>query len=110
MAFNSKTNLADANPEVAVLWHPTKNRDLSPSDVSSFSHKRVWWKCGEGHEWQATVGNSHRGHGCPMCWRLTGATQRAIVLRGSLSKRFPEIPAQWHPTKNGNLLPNQVSS
>jgi len=110
MAFKLKTNLADANPEVAVLWHPTKNRDLSLGDVSSFSHKRVWWKCSKNHEWQATVGNVTRGHGCPICWRLTGATQRAISLRGSLNDRYPEIADQWHPTKNGDVLPDQVSS
>ena len=31
------------------------------------SDKKVWWKCKNGHEWQAMIGNRHRGNGCPYC-------------------------------------------
>ena len=31
------------------------------------SHKKVWWQCSEGHEWQAFVFNRTKGWGCPQC-------------------------------------------
>ncbi len=31
--------------------------------------KRVWWKCSEGHEWEAFIQNRTRGSGCPICAR-----------------------------------------
>src|SRR5437016_51655 len=38
-------SLAELNPEAAALWHPTKNKSLSPADVSTHSAKLVWWQC-----------------------------------------------------------------
>ena len=110
MIFRAKANLASANKKVVEFWHPTKNGELSPGDVSLFSHKRVWWKCSKSQEWQASIGNVTRGRGCPRCWWRDGLTQQAIFLRGSLDKCYPAISAQWHPKKNGDLLANQVSS
>ena len=50
-------SLADKFPEIAKQWHPTKNGDLTPSDVAVSSHKKVWWTCpkGDDHEWEATL-------------------------------------------------------
>ena len=63
-----ETDLATVNPKLAEEWHPTKNDTLSPSNVSQYSSKVVWWlgKCG--HEWQASIGNRANGTGCPICW------------------------------------------
>ncbi len=55
-------------PEIAAQWHPTKNGDLRPEDVSAGSGKKVWWKCpvADDHEWAATIANrAGRGSGCP---------------------------------------------
>ena len=60
-------DLATTHPNIAAEWHPTKNGDLKPSDVSSFSHKKVWWLCAKGHEWQAQINARNRGNGCPFC-------------------------------------------
>jgi hypothetical protein len=32
-----------------------KNGDLTPEDVTPGSHKKVWWVCEKGHEWQARM-------------------------------------------------------
>ncbi len=32
-------------PEVAKEWHPTKNGNLTPDDVSFGSKKKIWWQC-----------------------------------------------------------------
>jgi hypothetical protein len=39
---------------LAKQWHPTKNNELTPFDVSKGSDKKVWWKCekGKDHEWK----------------------------------------------------------
>ena len=36
--------------------------------LSSYSHKKVWWKCSKGHSYEAIVSNRTRaGSGCPYC-------------------------------------------
>ena len=37
--------------------------------VSAGSHKRVWWRCKESHEWQALVSQRAKvsGSDCPFC-------------------------------------------
>ena len=50
-------------------WRPERNGNLKPEMVSCGSHKKVWWKCSEGHEWRAVV-YSRAGTletGCPVC-------------------------------------------
>lgn len=62
-------SLAEVNPEVAKQWHPLRNGDLTPKNVSAGSHKRVWWLCENGHEWEAVIHSRNSGSGCPMCAR-----------------------------------------
>ena len=66
----SVTNsLATLFPAAARSWHPHKNSKLTPRDVSAFSARRFWWRCREGHEWQAMVANRTRMRTpCPICW------------------------------------------
>lgn len=65
-----KNSLAAVNPELAKEWHPTKNGDILPEYVSIHFNKKVWWKCSEGHEWQASVNTRSKGHGCKECYNL----------------------------------------
>ncbi|MBQ03731.1 hypothetical protein CL673_03350 [Candidatus Bathyarchaeota archaeon] len=62
-------SLADRNPELAKEWHPIKNGDLTPAQVTPGSGKKVWWRCSRGHEWEAMVKSRTRGTGCPYCYR-----------------------------------------
>ncbi len=62
-------NLLDVNPELARQWHPQKNGDLTPAQVLPGTQKSVWWVCGKGHEWEATIKDRSRGRGCPYCAR-----------------------------------------
>jgi len=97
-------NLASCYPELAAQWHSTKNGDLTPDQVLKGSHQKVWWKCpnASDHEWEAEVRTRVKGNGCRYC-----AGQKASITN-SLARRSPEIAAQWHPTKNGTLTPEQV--
>jgi len=91
------------NNELAKEWHPTKNSELSPKDVTSNSHKKVWWVCKNGHEWQALISNRNNGNKCPFCSGFYATPENNLLISN------PELAKEWHPTKNGNLSPSQVS-
>ena len=60
-------NLKALYPKIAKEWHPTKNGDLLPMGFVAGSHKKVWWQCKKGHEWDAVIGKRVSGQGCPHC-------------------------------------------
>ena len=75
-----KDNCLDTvNPELAKEWHPTKNRSLTPSDVTIKSGKKVWWICKKGHEWLATVANRSNGSNCPRCNPMTSLLELRLL-------------------------------
>lgn len=104
--IRSKGSLATENPELAKEWHPTKNGILTPADVTSTSKKNVWWlgKCS--HEWSAQIGNrTINKTGCPYC-----AGRRVLVGFNDLSTTHPALAKEWHPTRNEDLQPQQVTA
>jgi DNA-directed RNA polymerase subunit RPC12/RpoP len=98
-----ENDLETKYPEMAAEWDYEKN-DLLPSQVFANSNIKFFWKCKLGHEWEAAPNHRARGSGCPVC-------AGNVVLKGfnDLTTTHPEIAAKWHPTKNGSLLPTQVS-
>lgn len=62
-----KNDLATTHPYLSKEWHPTKNNQLTPKDVTYGSGKKIWWLCPNNHEYKATI--LHRAHGteCPKC-------------------------------------------
>lgn len=60
-------DLATTNPNLAKEWNFEKNVNLKPTDVTKGSKKSVWWKCKNGHEWEATIKSRNRGLNCPYC-------------------------------------------
>ena len=107
-------DLATINPELAAQWHPIKNGDLKPTQVTVDSNKKVWWlhtyddpNTGKHFEfeWESSIRNRNKGNGCPY---LSG--QAVWVGFNDLATVSPELAAQWHPTKNGNLKPTQVTA
>lgn len=83
-------SLATRFPEIASQWYKTKNKDLSPFEVSPGSNKSVWWQCpiNSKHVWQrSVVSRTNRPSGCP--------------YDNLLVEQHPEIAAEWHPTRNG---------
>ncbi len=59
--------LVDAKPELLREWHPTRNPSLKAREVATSHPDKVWWICGQGHEWEATVRLRLAGKGCPFC-------------------------------------------
>src|SRR5437660_1002150 len=100
-----KQPLALTHPELAAQWHPTKNAAITAHDVVAGSNKKVWWQCPNGpdHEWLASPNQRTRtGSGCPCC------AGRRVSVTNSLSSLFPNIAAEWHPSKNRDLTPDSV--
>lgn len=104
--IRSNGSLATENPDLAKQWHPTKNGDLTPYDVTSKSGKRVWWLCDQGHEWEAGINNrGFHGRGCPYC-----AGQKAWKGYNDLATINPKLAREWHPSKNAPLTTQEVTA
>ncbi len=91
--------LGNKCPELAKEWHPTKNADITPYDVTLRSGKKIWWKCSYcGNEWQSSPNNRTQRGKITKCFQC-----------GSLGIRNPNLSKEWHPTKNGDLTPYDIS-
>lgn len=95
------------NPESTLLreWDFERNKDVTPSQVTIGSHRKVWWKCAGGHSWQTAVRERVKGKRCPFCMN-----RRLLTGFNDLQTRFPEIAKQCHPILNGNLTAQMVTS
>ena len=96
-------SLADLYPAVAAEWHSSKN-DRSASEFYPGSHAKVWWVCRKGHEWQTVIKNRSRGSGCPVC-----SNKRVLAGVNDLATVRPDLAAEWHPSKNGDLASSDVT-
>lgn len=108
-------NLLVSFPNVAKEWHPSRNGSLCPEEVLPGTAKKIWWRCAKGHEWQAAINSrtTPPAKGCPECARARigpALRKRAVQARGSFADTFPDVLLEWHPTKNGDLVPTRVSS
>ena len=99
-----ENDLATCCPELVKQWHPVRNVPLTPEQVLPGSHKMVWWICEKGHEWRAQIKSRVAGCGCPVC-----ANREIRPAENDLAAQFPELAAQWHPHRNGNLTPDKIA-
>lgn len=93
-------------PELAKEWHPELNGDLRPSDVTPSSDTKIWWQCTKvsKHVFDAAPHKRRAGRNCPYC------SGKRVDDTNNLLAVFPEIAAEWHPGKNGDLLPEQFTA
>ena len=103
-------DLQTAYPDISKEWDVELNKGISPSEVSKASSKKYWWKCSNGHRWQSSISNRTRllpngkRIGCPYC-----SGHKVLEGFNDLATIFPEIAKEWHPTKNNNLKPTEVT-
>jgi very-short-patch-repair endonuclease len=84
-----------------------KNKGIDLNTIAYKSSKKIWWKCKkEGHTFQATCHHRSRGSGCPSCSKYS----RIITLEKSLLFLKPQVAKWWHPIKNGETRPENVSA
>ena len=102
--ISANGSLLQNNTALTEDWHPTRNGNLSPNDITAASPIKVWWLCRNcGHEWQASLNNRSKGVGCPCC----GGRVPKIGVN-DLATINPILAKEWHPTKNAPLLPNAI--
>lgn len=98
-----------SNPEILKEWDFEKNGFLKPENFTHGSSVEVWWVCKNGCSYLMPICNKTRKrkgrekkNGCPYCDGLK------VCDLNSLATVNPKIASEWHPTKNGNLTPNDV--
>ena len=90
-----ENDLVTRYPEIATLWDSEHN-DISPNEIMPTSKKKYWWRCKEGHYWQATASSlTLLKTGCPYC-----SGRRKIPGKTDLATRYPEIAALWATDRN----------
>lgn len=101
---NHTNSLFALNPVLAKEWHPTKNGDLTPHDVTSNYSKKVWWscsKCKSSHD--ATVNGRAYGNDCRYC------AGRDVNHTNSLATLMPNLATEWNLALNGSLTPHDIT-
>ena len=99
-------DLKTVSPDLASEWHPTLNEGTLPDEVKPNSSRIVWWRCKNcGNEYESKISHRYRGSGCPYC-----ASKKVDEGKNDLESQFPTLATEWHPTKNGTLLPSQVTT
>jgi uncharacterized Zn-finger protein len=84
-------------------WNYDKNGNLKPEDFTINSHAKVWWKCKNGHEWEAMIKSRNNGNGCPYCSR-----RYAVEGVNDLQTINPTLANEWNDEKNDGLTPTKV--
>ncbi len=97
-------DLATTNPELAQEWSYEKNEGLRPTGITAGSLKKVWWKCAEGHEWEAAIYSRNDGFGCPYC-----SGRLAIKGETDLKTLMPDLICEWDFEMNQDIFPDQVT-
>ncbi len=100
-------------PEIAKEWHTSKNAEYDIEDISSFSNVKAWWKCSKcGNEWATTVNHrTKEGNGCPVCSKKQSSAKKieTHAKRNNFALMHPEFAAEWHPYRNNDLQPSNIS-
>lgn len=83
-------DLATVSSKIAAEWNYARNGNLKPSDIKFNSRNKVWWRCSEGHEWEAAVSKrAIQKTGCPYCLHHRVRTREEFI--SDLYKANPTI-------------------
>jgi hypothetical protein len=97
-------DLATLYPHIAEEWDYDKNPStISPSTIRAHSSiDKVWWKCKNGHSWDATPAkrtSKTNPTGCPKC-KKHGTSRVETILYMFLEEKFANV---LHREKLWNL-------
>lgn len=83
-------------PNIAKEWNTEKNNGATPNSIYGKSAKKVWWRCPNGHSWEATVASrTIAKSGCPYC-----AGNLAIAGENDIGTLRPDLMAEWDKERN----------
>jgi len=96
-------SIVQTHPILIPMWHENLNKELKPEQFTYGSSKEIWWQCltNKDHVWleKINVRTKRKSTECKIC----------EVEANSLQTNYPDIAAEWHPTRNGSLTPKDVS-
>jgi len=99
-----KQTISDV-PHLLTQFDLEKNSPFLPSAFTTGSAKKVWWRCRQGHSWQAQVhSRARRGHGCPYC-----SGSRILQGFNDLMTKYPAIAEFWDFERNPGLDPTTLA-
>lgn len=88
-------------PALAARLVPQSERDES---TGVGSPRLLVWCCVQGHHFERSVRNmAKKPDGCPFC-----DNRQVLAGFNDLTTTYPDIAAEWHPTLNGDIAPDQV--
>jgi len=104
MTSPTKENCLATNfPLLIKEWNVGKNSPMTPYNVTYASHKSVFWKCKNNHEWKSNINNRSTGQqSCPYC------TGRKVNKENCLLSKKPKLSKEWNYKKNKGLMPSDV--
>ncbi len=80
----SSNCLSTTHPHLIKEWHPEKNGKLTPDDVLSGSHTKIWWQCLKNSKhpsWRVDIRNrAIKNSGCPECWPTPQSKEELTIL------------------------------
>lgn len=93
-----RQSIRAADPELAAIFHPTRNAPLTPDSTPGNYGKPLWWKSVQccGYEWQETITERTLGRR-PQAGRGHYYCPRCESEWGSLAWLDPELASEWHP-------------
>ena len=103
MAEKKEKKYVSDNAQLMAEWDWEKNDKLTPTNLTHKSNKKVWWKCHNGHQWQASIANRSKGSNCPYC-----SGRYVIHGENDLQVINPVLAKEWHYKKNNRLTPIDV--
>ena len=97
-------DLLSLNPLLVEEWDFERNSTINPTKIGSNSNKKVWWKCKNGHQWEAVVSFRNRGGGCPIC-------SNKLIVAGinDFASIHPELMNEWNYARNIDVNPTTVA-
>lgn len=97
-------DLESKYPEVSKEWDYQKNK-ITPQEVTAASHKKVWWICAKGHEYEAPISarTCEKATGCPYC-----SNKKVLKGYNDLETTHPYIAKLWDYKKNKNILLSSI--
>ena len=90
-----------------ILERWSIENEISPSQISFGSEKKMKWVCENNHTWEASPNKmtQRQTTGCPYC-----SNQKVWRGFNDLAFKFPNIAKEWNYEKNNKLKPDEVTS
>jgi len=101
-AITGKTDLMTKFPEIASQAY-----GWNPQEVTASSGRKLHWKCGNNHIWQAAVYSRKNGNGCPYCSGNLPIVGETDLL--TLSPLLAEDADGWDPKEFTNHSGKKVN-